>query len=302
MSYLLFLDESGHDHKVMPYEVHGGIALPVSAVWPFVQGMRALEQEAFGTALHDYGAELKGVHLLDKKRYRWAAQEAEPLPDVVRRQQAQAFLAKGRAKQPPTRSEFTAYGQACIKMAKSIMDLLQRQDAVVFSVAIPRGAHKPPPSHQPENLRRDWVYLFDRYFWFLQEKNEQGLLVLDHIEHSEDRRFMQRTERYFSLTQNGRVYGRRIVPTPLFVMSDMTYAIQAADVCIYCINWGFRLPERGMDATTRPEIASDFTTALARLQWGGTAEKDGQQYPRYSICYVPQLYSENDKRKEGNAP
>ena len=27
MSWLLFLDESGHDHRNMPYEVRGGIAL-----------------------------------------------------------------------------------------------------------------------------------------------------------------------------------------------------------------------------------------------------------------------------------
>ena len=27
MAWLLFLDESGHDHKQMPYEVRGGVAL-----------------------------------------------------------------------------------------------------------------------------------------------------------------------------------------------------------------------------------------------------------------------------------
>lgn len=27
MSWLLFMDESGYDHRVMPYEVTGGIAL-----------------------------------------------------------------------------------------------------------------------------------------------------------------------------------------------------------------------------------------------------------------------------------
>ncbi len=27
MAWLLFLDESGHDHKQMPYEVRGGVAI-----------------------------------------------------------------------------------------------------------------------------------------------------------------------------------------------------------------------------------------------------------------------------------
>jgi len=46
-----------------------------------------------------------------------------------------------------------------------------------------------------------------------------------------------------------------IVPTPLFVASDMTYAIQAADLCIYCVNWGFRVPTRGMDGEVRREVS-----------------------------------------------
>ena len=290
MSYLLFLDESGHDHKTMPYEVHGGIALHASRVWPFVQGMRALEEEAFGVALHDYQAELKGSHLLGKKRYQWAAQEEAPLPDSIRREQAQAFLRKGLNHLAPSRSEFTAYGQACLQMAASMLSLLEKQNAVLFAVAVPRGVQKPPESHNPEDLRRDWVYLMDRYALFLREKQDQGLLVMDHIENSEDRRFMQRLERYFSLTQNGRSYAQCIVPTPLFVMSDMTYAIQAADLCIYCLNWGFRLPERGMNAAVRPEITQTSGTALAALQWHGVVEKEGRQYPRFSVCYLPRLY------------
>ena len=36
MSWLLFLDESGHDHKQLPYEVRGGIALHARQLWPFV--------------------------------------------------------------------------------------------------------------------------------------------------------------------------------------------------------------------------------------------------------------------------
>ena len=47
------------------------------------------------------------------------------------------------------------------------------------------------------------------------------------------------------------------MPTPFFVSSDMSYAVQAADLCIYCIyciNWGFRLPARGMDAIGQPTV------------------------------------------------
>ena len=33
---LLFLDESGTDHRASPYEVTGGIAIAESDLWPFI--------------------------------------------------------------------------------------------------------------------------------------------------------------------------------------------------------------------------------------------------------------------------
>ena len=71
-----------------------------------------------------------------------------------------------------------------------------------------------------------------------------GVLVMDETDKREDRRFVARMEGYFTTTW--------IVPTPFFVSSDMAYAVQAADLCIYCVNWGFRLPIRG-EPTDEPE-------------------------------------------------
>jgi len=97
MSYLLFIDESGHDHKIAPYEVTGGIALHVSKLWQFVQQMQRLELESFGLRLADYGSELKGSKLLEKKRFKWAAQ-SDRLPDDARRKHCRSFFTKGLEK------------------------------------------------------------------------------------------------------------------------------------------------------------------------------------------------------------
>jgi hypothetical protein len=94
MSYLLFLDESGHDHQNMPYEVRGGIAVHASQLWPFIQDMQRLELASFGTALHQFKTELKGCKLLDKDRFKWAAQEQQ-MPDEERRKHCRGFLTKG---------------------------------------------------------------------------------------------------------------------------------------------------------------------------------------------------------------
>lgn len=85
---------------------------------------RKPSQEAFGGSLHEFATEIKGSKLLDKDRFRWAAQETGTLPDVVRRNHAKAFLTKKLTKKVPSRSEFTAYGQASLLLARSIFRLL----------------------------------------------------------------------------------------------------------------------------------------------------------------------------------
>jgi hypothetical protein len=51
MAWLLFMDESGHSHKELPYEVRGGFALADTHLWPFVQEVLGLELSCFGARL-----------------------------------------------------------------------------------------------------------------------------------------------------------------------------------------------------------------------------------------------------------
>ena len=43
MAWLLFLGESGHDHKQMPYEVRGGVAIQDEQLWPLTRALQPLE-------------------------------------------------------------------------------------------------------------------------------------------------------------------------------------------------------------------------------------------------------------------
>jgi hypothetical protein len=135
------------------------------------------------------------------------------------------------------------------------------------------------------------VFLLERFFYFLEEKQEHGILVMDEVEKREDRRFVSRLQSYFRRTQTGRYRTSWIVPSPLFVASDMTFPVQAADLCIYCINWGFRLPGLGMSEPVRQEIADEFGPWLNRLQFSGEGHRDGEVYRSYGIVYVPDPYT-----------
>ena len=288
MAWLFFIDESGHDHKAMPYEVRGGFAIHVSRLWPFVQDMQRLEADCFGCRLHTYGKEIKGSTLIDRKRFEFAGQ-GDQLADGDRQRLCRSFLAKGRERGAPRRDEFTAYGQACLRMARDTFGLLRRHEAVVFTSAIPHGVTKPPDYRFNDYLRKDLVFLLERFFYFLELKREHGVLVMDETEKQEDRRFVARLEGYFTRTFTGRQRTAWIVPTPFFVSSDMTAAVQAADICIYCINWGFRVPRR-MIAERRDDIAGMFGRDLADLQFRGQGYRDGQVFDTYGIAYVPDPY------------
>lgn len=286
MSWLLFLDESGHDHKQMPYEIHGGFAIHACKLWPFISAVRTLEQSTFGTYLHQYGSELKGCKLLATERFKWAAQ-GPSMAEAERRKQALNFLNSGAQKRKPRRDEFTAYGQACLAMAEGVSQLLKSHDARVFAAAIPCDVKPiaPPPD---DLLRKDLVFLLERYFYFLESEEESGLLVMDGSEKQADRKLVRRIEWYFTETMIGRQRTQWIVPVPLFVESDMAYGVQVADLIVYCLNWGWRLAN--MTQPTRNEI-EPFVWLLERAIWYGDGYRDGKVFKTYGTVYVPDPYT-----------
>ena len=171
-----------------------------------------------------------------------------------------------------------------------MFQLLQDHEARLFAAAVPRGTAKPPAGLGEELLRKDQVFLLERFYYLLEEKQEHGILVMDEVEKSADRRFVQRLEGYFTKTTAGRYRSHWMVPSPFFVASDMSYAVQAADLCIYCVNWGYRLPAQGMDAPVRPEIAEAFGSWLERLQFRGEGYRDGRVFRTFGIVNVPDLF------------
>jgi hypothetical protein len=286
MSWLFFMDESGHDHKHCPYEVRGGVAIHASKLWSFVQSMQRLELQAFGCQLSQFGNEIKGSTLLDRKRFKFAGQR-NFMPVVERQKNVRSFLEKSHRNQRPSGEEFAAYGQACIFMAQGIFQVLNNHNAVIFAAIVSNVTQKPENLQYEEYLRKDHVFLLERYYYMLETKQEFGLLVMDEIEKKADRKLSKRIERYYTATSKGQYRATWVVPSPFFVSSDMTYAIQAADVCIYAINWGYRLPR--MEQPARKEIDDNFSQWLKKLQYKGTVEEG--KYPVYGIVYVPDLFA-----------
>ena len=103
-------------------------------------------------------------------------------------------------------------------------------------------------------LRRDYAYLFERFFYYLDDNpaDEMGVVVFDELEKSRSHILLDQMTEYFLKTRKGRERSASIIPEPLFVHSDLTTGIQLADYVAYIIAWGFRLP--GMDLPGREEL------------------------------------------------
>jgi hypothetical protein len=167
---------------------------------------------------------------------------------------------------------------------------LRTHDVRIFASVIPATIEKPETDEAEDFLRRDLVFLLERYFNYIAPNKEAGLLVFDETDASADQKFIRQIERYFTRTQRGRFRATSIVPVPFFVESSLTRAVQAADVCIYAINWGFRLPSRGMDAVVRTEIAQEFGPWILNSQAEGFSTDEAGSHPWYSIVFVPEPY------------
>lgn len=285
---MLFMDESGHDHKNAPYEVRGGIALHASKVWAFTRDIGALEEDCFGDRLHQYKSEIKGAKLLEKRRLKWAEMMPE-LDALSRRRNCRSFLLKGLRHESPTRIEFAAFGQACLQMVHGIFHLLKKHEGKLFACMVPAGTPKPDHLAIDHYLSKDKVFLLQRYYNFLDTEAQTGLLIMDESDDGEDRKYIRQMDRYFSLTETGQLRAKWIVPAPFFVSSAMACPIQAADVAIYCVNWCWRLD--GMAKPVREELADRFGSYLRELQWLGEVQDNGNTYRSYGIVHVPDPYS-----------
>jgi hypothetical protein len=229
------------------------------------------------------------MHLLSLDRLRWSHQTApstpdgSPIPAPGRQHLVRRFFRAGRLGMSPTRDQFTAYGQACALMARGMFQLLREHGAKVFAAAVPRQAARQTSANLPEQLRQDLKALLERYYFFLDDQRERGLLVMGRGDQS-PHRLAWRIERFLRRTPTGQQWAQRIVPSSLASIAPAPYVLAAADLCTYCINYGVRVPNTGMTAPVRPEIAQTYAPLVLALQW--TAKQPASMK---SIAYVPAL-------------
>ena len=247
MAFFLFVDESGQDHQDSPYEVLAGVAINDRDLWNFIRSAHELELLCFGRKYGDNGNEIKARSFLNRKTFRLANQLSDITP-TERTELAKAALDDGAA---ITRLKLTALAQAKLEYARRLLELCNEFNLKIFAAIVEK--EKSIPINK-EMLRKDYIYLFERFYYFLEDKNDKprGIIVFDELDKSASHLLLGQMDKYFKRTSKGRSRANLIVPEPFFVHSDLTTGIQVVDFVAYIISWNFRIGT--MDKDCREEL------------------------------------------------
>ena len=289
---LYFIDESGHDHGESPYEVLAAVAIQERELWNLIQAIRDAELEFFGVRFAEVGIEFKGKKLLRRKTFRLAGQDGPIQPDE-RRDLVRTLVQRGHQeehaviREKVSRRELTAYGQASLAFAERVFLLMGRYRVKTFAAMVNPTAPRPDPG---DYLRRDYAFLFERFFYQLEatSENEMGLIAFDELDKAKSRILLNQMSGYFLQSEIGYRRSARIVPEPFFVHSDLTTAVQLADLVAYCANWGIRL--KNMSNPIREEL-KPLGRLIFDLRYVGKRfdEQDNREWPVYGMFYIDDL-------------
>ncbi|MFA5160711.1 MAG: DUF3800 domain-containing protein [Elusimicrobiales bacterium] len=245
MAYFLFLDESGGGHTEGEYEVLGGIAVEDVKLWGFIQDAHNLELEIFGRRYTDGDREIKGKKLLKKKVFTHA-KYMEMIAPGERTVLAKKALDNGPA---ATRKELAALAQAKLCYVNRLFRLCITNKIKAFASIVAPDA---PGTPEAGILRKDYSYLFERFFYFLEDAGHSaGIVVFDELEKIKSHILITQMESYYQKTAKGKQRATRIIPEPFFVHSHLTTCIQVADLVDYVLGWTWKVD--GVQ-TKRPEL------------------------------------------------
>jgi hypothetical protein len=182
-----------------------------------------------------------------------------------------------------TKRELTALSRSKLIFVEKLIELCSSYRCKIFAT-INDGISL--EDDEPDFLRKDYVYLFERYFYYLDDKPEEpsGIIVFDELEKSKSHILIGQIENYFKKTTKGRTRSSLIIPEPFFVHSDLTTGVQIADIFAYLISWGFRL--NGMEKPVREELLP-FVELLKQLRYRTTRGiEDVEELEVWSVVYL----------------
>ncbi len=281
------MDESGYDSGPSPYGVLGGVSIEDRDVWNLIKSIQDAELLHFGTRYSAGHGELKAKKLVSAQVFRQAAL-AEPFPLDERAELAKRCLEQGAG---ATRQSVTALAQAKLSYVEAVLDICGRFRCRAFASIVDKDSPAPAPDH----LRKDYAYLFERFFYYLEDLGPDafGVAVFDELEKVQSHILVSQMDSYFKRTARGRQRAGRILPEPFFVHSDLTTGVQLADLVSYIVSWGLRFGS--MTKPARTELAG-YAAQVRQLRYRAIREVEGNpQFAIWSFALITDLRSQLER-------
>lgn len=295
MAWFLFIDESGQDHKESPYEVLAGVAIKDEDLWDLIKELHDAEVARFGRRYSEGVRELKGKKILKRKTFARARSDHAVLPHEVPRL-AKEILDDGNGNGTPRHQK--ALALAKIDYVTTVFSICLGYGCKIFASIVEQDA----PQTTGEGLRKDYGYLFERFFYFLEDETsqqqypQQGILVFDELEKSKSHLLIDQAHKYFKETATGRHRATLIIPEPFFVHSDLTTGVQIADLMAYCMSWALRLAH--MTKPAREEL-NPYIDQIMKLRHRTTRQKMGNpNFEIWSVTHIKDLRTTIEKIAE----
>ena len=280
MSYFFFIDESGYNLQESPYAVLASVAIEDRELWNLIQAVKDAELKIFGMK---FPKEIKATRFLNSKTFKLAAQLSS-IPQNERTILAKQCLEDG---QSARKENLTALGQAKLAYAKEVFGLCASYRCKVFASITSPSAFYPLISGF---LRKDYTFLFERFFYFLEDKlnpNLTGIVVFDELEKTQSHLLVGEMDRYFKQTSKGRMMASQIIPEPFFVHSDLTTGIQLADFVAYIVSWAWNPNSK---EPIRRENLKDFMRQVCYMRYRTVrSDEDGTEHQIWSFVPITDL-------------
>jgi len=264
-----------------------GVAVEDRDLWNLVTALQDAEVRLFGRRYSAEERELKASKILKAKTYRLATQ-LPPLPEEERRLLAKQCLEAGHI---AGRREITALAQTKLAYAQEVLNICARFRCRAFASIVTPNAVRPDPTH----LRKDYTYLFERFFYFLEDQSPttSGIVVFDELDKSQSHILLGQMDHYFKFTAKGQQRAGQIIPEPFFVHSDLTTGVQVADLVAYIISWGVRFGE--MTAPARPEL-QELANSVCQIRYRTKREVVGNaDFTIWSFTVISDLRPKSEQ-------
>ena len=257
MSYCLFLSEPIEATGANPYKTLCGISVQDSNIWDLLKRLRDAQRFYFGINKVDDVGMFNPQDMLDQSIYDLSSMYPAFSPKERARLTIEALSTSNEANTEQT----SALSQSKISYCEFVLRLARDYGAQAFATITDRDQEERTSNGQ---LRKDYSFLFERFFYFLESRstNSVGYLVRSHRSANGADVSSMDISNYFSNTTNGRLRSKLIIGDLMFASNELQRMVQVASIVAYTINWGYRL--QGMTAPVRSELSplADLISAM----------------------------------------